>query len=134
MWRPVSRVDYLPLNPKGQVLVVACPLTRDPDTLRSRWEGRACAVAPDSQAFLRDIVRDLLANPFVRALVFAGPACGRQAFDAFWSASDTPDWNIDTEHLSLVRQYVDLYDDDCVLKTHYQPFWPTRIIYEETLQ
>ncbi len=131
MWKPVSRLDYVPLNTKGQILVVSCPLTKRTDVLRTQWADRACAIAPDSSLFLRDIVRDLLANPQVRAIVFDGQACGRAAYDAFWAGETNRAWRIDEEHLVLVRQYVDLYDDDCGFKTAYQPFWPSRIMYLE---
>lgn len=133
MWKPVSKVEYLPLNGKGQILVVACPLTRHADDVRARWAERACAIAPDTEMFLRDVVRDLLANPQVRAIVFDGQACGREAYEAFWRGSDLPNWRIDEEHITLVRRFVDLYDDDCGIKHPMQPYWPARVMYlEET--
>ena len=131
VWKPVSTIEYLSLKPTGQILVVACPLTRDADAVRARWSERGCSIAPDTGMFLRDVVRDLLANPQVRAIVFDGPACGRVAYDEFWAGAAKPEWRIDNEHLQLVRQFVDLFDDDCGFKTAYQPFWPSRIMYLE---
>lgn len=131
MWKPVSKLDYVPLYPKGQVIVVACPALKRDAEIRERWGNRACAVIGDSSRILRDLVRDLLANPQVRALVFDGPACGRESFDQFWRGTDTPPWQIGTEHLNLVRQFVDLFDDECFWKAPPQPFWPARIMYLE---
>lgn len=126
MWKPVSALDYEPLYKRGQILVVTCPmLKRDVN----RWRDRAVAIVGDSSRYLRDIVRDLLANPQVRAIVFDGPACGRTAYDAFWAGEDTPEWRIETEHLKLVRRFVDLYDEDCGIRSPMQPFWPARISY-----
>jgi hypothetical protein len=128
VWKPVSKREYLPLNPKAQILVVTCPmLKRD----MSRWNEKAVAAVGDSGRYLRDVVRDLLANPQVRAIVFDGPACGRAAYDAFWAGEAKPEWRIEDEHLTLVRRFVDLYDDDCGFKVQYQPYWPARIMYSE---
>ncbi len=96
-----------------------------------RWKERGAALIHDSATILRDIVRDLLANPQVRAIVFDGPVCGRNLYDEFWFGSADPGWRIDLEHLQLVRQFVDLYDDDCGIKSPMQPFWPARIMYLE---
>jgi hypothetical protein len=134
MWRPVSKVDYTPLEPKGQILVVSCPLSPRWPGVLERWKGRACAAVGDSAKFVRDVVRDILANPQVRAIVFDGEACGRAEYDAFWSGSPRPAWRIDDEHLTLVRQFVDLYDDDCGMRVGAQPFWPTRVMYIEDLE
>lgn len=129
MWRPVSKVEYQSLHDKGQILVVACPMAKRDVELRAKWASRACAIAPDSSLYLRDVVRDLLANPQVRAIVFEGPACGRAAYEAFWQGVADPAWNIKADDLALVRQFVDLFDDDCSWKEPPQPFWPARIMY-----
>lgn len=129
MWKPVSKLDYLPLASKGQIIVVTCLLLKRDDEIRDRWKDRACAVIGDSGGFVRDVVRDLLANPQVRSVVFDGPVCCREAYAAFWSGTDTPAWQIGTEHLNLVRQFVDLFDDDCNWRAPPQPFWPARIMY-----
>lgn len=127
-WQPASKLEYQLLNPKGQILVVTCPmLKRDV----SRWRERAVAVVGDSSRYMRDVVRDLLNNPQVRVIVFDGEACGRDAYSAFWAGGAKPEWRIDEEHLTLVRQFVDLYDDDCGIKSPMQPFWPARIKYLE---
>jgi hypothetical protein len=85
----------------------------------------------DAPEILRDVVRDLLANPQVRMVVFDGPTHGRQAYDAFWRGTDDPGWSIEMEHVTLVRRFVDLYDDDLGLKGPMQPFWPVRINYPD---
>lgn len=134
MWRPASKVDYATLAPTGQVLVVACPLRERALDRIVRWRDRACAIAPDSSKFLRDVVRDLLANPQVRAIVFDGPACGRASYDAFWAGAAQPSWRIDEEHLKQIRAHVDLYDDDFMMRGTAQPHWPTRIVYTEEME
>jgi len=133
MWKPISKLDYLPLSAEGRVIVVACPMLKRNDELRARWTGRAVAVIGDSSRYLRDIARDILANPQIRGIVFDGPACGRTAYDKFWTGTEDPGWRIDKEHVDLIRQFVDLFDDDCNWRTPPQPFWPVRVAYlEET--
>lgn len=105
-------------------------LKRD-EEIKERWKERGVALLGDSSRYLRDVVRDLLANPQVRAIVFDGDACCRDAYDAFWLSKEDPDWRIDGEHITLVRQFVDLFDDDCGIKAPMQPFWPARIMYLE---
>lgn len=134
MWQPVSKLEYQPLNPTGRVLVVTCPLQPPATPVHARWAARAVAVVGDSQRYLRAVVRDVLANPQIRAVVFDGPCCGRAAYHAFWTGTTDPGWRIDKEHLDLVRQFVDLYDDDCHWRTPPQPFWPVRIAYTEELE
>lgn len=99
-----------------------------------KWGTRACAIAPDSDKFLRDVVRDLLANPQVRIVLFDGPICGMQGYLDFWQGARRPQWRIDEEHLQLVRQFVDVYYDDCSLKVQAQPFWPARIVYTDEME
>jgi hypothetical protein len=130
MWQPVSRLEYLPLEPSAQALVIACPMEVKTPEIRRRWASRAAASVGDSARYLADVVRDLLANPHVRVVVFHGRACGRDAYDAFWQGRDDPGWGISLDHLALVRQFVDLYDDDFMLKSPMAPYWPERIRYQ----
>lgn len=127
----MSKLEYVSLNPKAQILVIACPMEKQDAQIEERWRHRACAVLGDSAHYLRDVVRDLLANPQVRAIVFDGDACGRDAYQTFWAGEAKPTWRIDDEHLTLVRQFVDLFDDDCGIRAPMQPFWPARIMYLE---
>jgi hypothetical protein len=131
VWKPVSKLEYQPLNPKGQVIVIACPMLKRDDEIKERWKERAVAILNDSSKYLRDVVRDILANPQVRAIVFDGAVCCRDAYDAFWLGKDQPAWRIEKEHIDLVRQFVDLFDDDCMWQESMQPFWPARIMYLE---
>ena len=131
MWLPVSSNEYIPLEPTAQAIVIACPVQVKVPEIRRRWASKACAWLGDSAIYLPGLVRDLLANPHVRIVVFHGPACGRQAYDAFWRGQDDPGWGILPDHLALVRQFVDLYDDDFAIKAPMPPFWPERIRYEE---
>jgi len=81
---------------------------------------------------VRDVVRDLLANPQIRIIVLDGDVRNRQQWEAFWfGGSDFPEWRFDLEHIKLVRQFVDLYDSDFAIKGPMQPFWPIRIRYLE---
>jgi hypothetical protein len=132
MWLPVSTLEYLVLEPCAQALVVACPLEVAVPEIRRRWASRAAAQVGDSAMYLRDVVRDLLANPQVRVVVFYGKACGREAYEAFWRGHDDPGWGIPMDHLTLVRQFVDLYDDDFMIKAPMAPYWPQRLLYKET--
>lgn len=127
----MSKLSYVPLCETGHVLVIRCPMEPRDDELRDKWASRAVALLDDSSRYLRDVVRDLLANPQVRAIVFDGPACGRDAYDAFWLGANKPEWRIDNEHQDLVKGFVDLYDDDCMWKESPRPFWPVRIMYLE---
>lgn len=130
MWQPVSRLEYIKLDPDAQVLVVACPMRLKEPEIRKRWGSRATAAIGDSSMYLADVVRDLLANPHVRIVVFDGEACGRQAYERFWRSDAAPvGWGIQPDHISLVRQFVDLYDDDFGIKGPMPPYWPTRIRY-----
>jgi len=129
MFKPVSETEYSLLVPVQQRLV--CSLDDPPNALhlREKWGERACAIfsfkASDS---LYDLVRDLLANPQVRTIVFDGEGAGRQVIGDFWHSTDHPDWDIPSDHVSLVRQFVDLYDGDCGGGVM-QPFWPKRLTY-----
>lgn len=129
-WEPVSSLFYVPLNPRGQILVVCCPVGAHREGVISRWRDKACAIVGDSEAYLRDVVRDLLHNPQIRAVVFDGECCGREAYARFWEGETPEGWKIDGEHLSLVRQFVDLFEGELHFRTDQAPFWPGRIRYE----
>ncbi len=134
MFDPVSRLDYLRLKPDGQAIVV---LGDPPARILSRkdvehhWMPTACAALEGRAGIVRDVVRDLLANPQIRAIVFSGAVVGRDEWDAFFYGAEIPPWKIDNEHIQLVRQFVNLYDDEFQTKDTMQPFWPTRVRYLE---
>jgi hypothetical protein len=130
----VSKIAYTPLAEEGRLLVVVPAASLQDGALHTRWSGRAAAILSDTTTSLRDVVRDLLANPQIRAVVFEGVCCSRPAYDLFWTDSQDPGWRIDKEHLALVRQFVDLFDDDCSWRTPPQPFWPMRIAYLEEMK
>lgn len=129
MFRPVSALPYRVVARNAQALLVRRPpggLLADD---LSPWDGRVAACLADQDAAnLRDVVRDVLHNPQIRAIVFAhDPAC-RPAYAAFWAGSDGLK-GLDDEHVTMVRQFVDLYDDDFALRGPQQPFSPTRVMY-----
>lgn len=125
MFKPVSTLPYRIVTRKAQALLIR----NNPDDL-SVWEGRVAACLLDVDIYsIRDIIRDVLHNPQIRAIVFDGDCCCRKDFADFWVSSDVPDWKIDGEHLALVRQFVDLYDGDFWLQGPQQPFSPTRVMY-----
>ena len=131
MFQPVSDIDYLVVNPDLQILV--CALDDPPSriTLRNKWAEKAVAIfcfRPGDDVL--DVVRDLLANPQIRAIVFEGVGEGLAAFYHFWREGTMDLQGIAEEHATAVRQFVDLYDGDCTLKEPLQPFWPTRLRYE----
>ncbi len=135
MFRPVSTICYRTLNPMAQAIAV---ISVDPvDKIKTRledaierWQDRTAGLYAlgSSPAAVRDVIRDLLANPQVRAVVFdACPEVHRRFF-AVWDGSDVPR-AIDDEHVTMVRQFVDLYDDDFSLRGPQQPFSPIRVMY-----
>lgn len=130
MFQPLSTLAYHVVGPTRQVLV--CSLSspvEDPERV-TRWAQRACALfAFHPEDDLANVVRDLLANPQIRAIVFDGEGEGRKAFEAFWRRETQPEWGINPEHLEMVRQFVDLWDGDFGMRVPYQPFFPERIKY-----
>lgn len=130
-FQPVSAIDYLVLVPDGQVLV--CSLDTVPTTasLVDKWQGRAAAIFSFAEGDdVIDVIRDILANPQIRALVLDGDGAGASKIREFWSnASVSSKQGIPQESLDLVRRFVDLYDDDCGFKGPRQPFWPKRMKY-----
>ena len=132
MFEPASNLEYVFLDKNAQAIIVACPLRTKLVDLKATWDKRATAIVGDSSQFLPSLVRDLLANPQIRMLCFAGEACGREAYTTFWSSREDPGWSIDLEHLNALRQFVDLSDDDFSMKMAHQPWWPKRLIYKES--
>lgn len=130
MFQPVSRLAYQLLEPMAQAIVVVDPTKVAPHEVTAKWGKRAAAAIDDAVDHVRDVVRDILANPQIRVVVFDGPVACRDAWEDFRDGA-APDWKIDQEHLTLVRQYVDLFDDDFLIKGPMQPFWPLRIRYTE---
>ena len=132
MFQPVSDIDYLLVDPNLQILVCALDDPPSRATLHTKWEKRATAIfcfrAGDD---ILDVVRDLLANPQIRAVVFEGVGEGLADFYRFWRGDGPMDLQgIAEEHATAVKQFVDLYDGDCTLKEPLQPFWPTRLCYK----
>lgn len=135
MFEPVSQLPYIALAPERQALIVLCThpgrlSTRE--DLMARWGTVACAAVSDS-LFCYDLLRDLLANPQVRAIVFDAvqPGCS-EPWRAWFEGTDMPlSRKIDREHVTLLRQFVDIYDDEYVAKGSLQPWWPSRIRYLE---
>jgi hypothetical protein len=136
MWKPVSGLAFRALNPSTQAIaVVGLDLSRElADQLGpkvEKWKERVAALyALGSPIAVRGVVRDLLANPQVRVVVFDACPDVYRWFLATWRG-DTPVPGIDDEHVSLVRQFVDLFDGDFMLRGPQQPFHPSRIMYLE---
>lgn len=125
----MSSLEYKIVTPDAQAIVVTCPALEEYKGAAERWKGKAAVIIGDSEALMRDVVRDILANPQIRALVFDGEVHARQAYADFWAGAAKPEWKIDEEHLKLVRQFVDLYDGEFAFKGHRHPFHPSRIRY-----
>lgn len=136
MWRPVSGLAFRALNPSAQAIAVvgidvARELAEQLDPKVEKWKDRVAALyALGSPIAVRDVVRDLLANPQVRAVVFDACSDVYGWFAAAWGG-DVSVPGIDDEHVTLVRQFVDLFDGDFVLRGPQQPFNPSRIMYLE---
>lgn len=128
MFEPVSSLAYVALNPKSQAIAIV-PAGQPPEDVRRKWGARVAAALADDAVVVRDLVRDLLANPHVRVVVLDGEAAAKDV-RAFWYDDAYPAWLLQKDHLTLVRQFVDLYDDDFVIKTMLPPYWPAGIRYE----
>lgn len=131
VFQPISKLEYVHLNPNGQAIVIFCPSRFKEPEIKDQWKDKAAAAVWDSEVYLPAVVRDLLANPQIRVLVFHGQVCGRAAYEQFFSSQSIPNWGIDGEHITRIRQFIDLYDDDFVLKGFRPPHWPSRIITPE---
>ncbi len=136
MWRPVSKLAFRALNSSAQAIAVvgidlARELAEQLDPKAEKWKNRVAALyALGSPTAVRDVVRDLLANPQVRVIVFDACPDVYGWFSAVWGG-ETPVPGVDDEHVTLVRQFVDLFDGDFVLRGPQQPFNPSRIMYLE---
>lgn len=134
MFRPVSTICYRTLNPMAQAIAVIGVDSTDRLETRledaiGRWQDRTAGLyVLGSYRAVRDVIRDLLANPQVRAIVFDACPEVRRWFSAVWDGSDVPR-DIDAEHVTMTRQFVDLYDDDFALRGPQQPFSPIRVTY-----
>ena len=129
-FEPVSDLPYVRLIGHAQTLVFA-------KNVANRWKARATAsVFFEPGTSLRALVIDLLANPQVRVLVYddePGPVL--DPLKEFWSGlAKTAAWEIAPSHVTLVRQFVDLYEGDCGIRGTLQPFWPERIRYDSRPQ
>lgn len=123
-----STLEYCLLNPSAQTLV--CTGNDSPSTARSSWGERAAAAFRlETREQLVALVEDILANPQIRALVILEcrpPSIARELLATFWTGSDS--LGISPMHRSLLRQFVDLYDEECSIRQEMQPFWPERIL------
>lgn len=129
MFHPVSAHPYHFLNRDKQILV--CTLSRPCVEATEKWKDRAAAAfefKPGDD--LMDIVRDLLANPQIRIIVFDGAGPARDVFAAFKNGGRLDLQGVAENHVDAVRQFVDFFDEDCFIRDALQPFWPTRLKYE----
>lgn len=134
MWKPVSTICYRALNSSAQAIaVVGLDISEGLETRLAdsadKWRDRAAGLyGLGSATAVRDVVRDLLANPQVRAIVFDECPKVLRWFTSVWDGTQDLQ-GIDGEHVALVRQFVDLYDGDFSLRGPQQPFSPVRIMY-----
>lgn len=131
-FEPVSSRPYTLFNPTGQILV--CTNMAPAETARTVWGERAAAAFSfEWKDPLEPVVRDILANPQIRAVILATPTPphrgpGSRVLREFWeSPHPRPDWKIPTIYLDLIRRFVDLFDEDCGIYGPLPPFWPERI-------
>lgn len=121
---------YHLLDVDKQILV--CSLSRARLEAVEKWKDRAAAAfefRPGDD--LMDIVRDLLANPQIRIIVFDGAGPARIMFEAFKRGGSLDLQGVAENHVDAVRQFVDFFDEDCGIVGALQPFWPTRLKYEK---
>lgn len=131
MFHPISTHPYHFLDRDRQILVCTLSQPRDAASVVEKWKGRAAAsFAFEPGDDLMDIVRDLLANPQIRIIVFDGAGPARIVFQAFKDGGDLHLQGVAQNHVDAVRQFVDFFDEDCGIRDALQPFWPTRLKYE----
>lgn len=130
MFMPVSLIEYRLLDPDQQLLVCTLSTETTAAHVAEKWATRAAAAFKfEEYDDISEVVRDVLANPQIRAVVFDGVGRGRAPFLAFWRREKQLE-GINEEHLEMVRQFVDLFDDDCHFHKPKQPFWYKRLIYK----
>jgi hypothetical protein len=127
-FEPVSTMEYELWAPDRQLLVCSLSSPKASAALREKWHDRAAAAfefGPDDD--VGDVVRDLLGNPQLRAIVFDGSGHGDKGLRSFWRREHQEEWGIATAHLELVRQFVDLFDGDSGQSGPLPPYWPERL-------
>jgi len=126
-FEPVSDIRYVHLCAGRQVLVCTLGRAADDPKVMAAWKDRAAAIfASATGEEFGGLVRDLLANPQIRALVLMGEGEGGRVIRRFWKHGG-PVGGIEQQQLELVRAFVDLFDEDCGIHAALQPFWPKRI-------
>lgn len=134
-FEPVSNIKYRIVDADRQLLVCTFDAPHDSTTVLAKWHDQAAATFPFREGDdLCDVIRDILANPQIRGLAFDGPGSDAGAADVFrkfWNRETKADWGLREDHLELVRQFVDLFDEECGLRKPLQPFWPERLRYVE---
>jgi hypothetical protein len=131
MFSPVSKLRYLPAKPDAQILV--CTFSNN-TVMRTHaaWCTKAAAVFKlHNREEIGWLVEDLLANPHVRALCFIEQGPLRDAVAAVWRGERPPGCRVTDEHLTLVRQFVDLFDEDCGYRVTQFSYWPEPIRYDK---
>ena len=131
MFTPVSKLNYFLFRDDGHIVVVTFSRISLMHAAK-KWRDRAAAVfrlkTTEEISFL---IEDLLANPHIRALCFEEDGPLRAAIGAVWKDERPPGCRVSDEHLTLVRQFVDLYDGDCRFRVAPFPYWPEPIRYDK---
>src|SRR5262245_49101745 len=110
-FKPVSDIRYVHLCAGRQILVCALDRAADGPGVVATWKDRAAAVfQAKTGEELGGLVRDLLANPQIRAVVLVGDGEGGPVIRRFWEYGG-PVGGIERQQLELVRSFVDLFDD-----------------------
>lgn len=133
-WQPVSALAYVVTQPRGTCLVIVQPQQWTRPQLQARWGTQACALLDADPAHVPEVLRDVFANPQIRAIIFDGPSAAREVYASYWAGTLSLAPPVTPEHQVLVRQFVDLYDEAWHCHQPPKPFHPARILYPAPLE
>lgn len=124
-------IDYLSGNDRKKQILV-CTLSDPRLYAINNWVDKSAAIFELTRDLQLDaLIRDLLANPQIRALVIDGEGQARALLEMFWGGhidqliSRGPRGmfaGIPREHLDLVRMHVGLYNNEFVLTRPMLPY------------
>lgn len=128
--RKHSQIDYLVCDEKKQILV--CTLGSPRLDKVNKWRAKGAAIFELTElSQLNSLLKDLLANPQIRALCLDGDGFMKQVLQAFWTGQNPKETDISDDHLTLIRQGVSLFEEDCNILLFTPPYLMKPITYEE---
>ena len=114
---PNSKIFYF-ISPENKNHVLVCTLDTPIMEKADKWKtGVSALFNLRTREQIGYLIRDLLANPQIRVIVLdgVGDAVKRDLY-AFWNNEltlrDLDITDISEEHVTLLQQYVDIYEDE----------------------